>query len=27
LFDLNDFTQLSKHEQLKTLMIHGNPLT
>jgi hypothetical protein len=27
LYDLNDFNQLSTHQQLKTLMIHGNPLT
>lgn len=27
LYDLNDFAQLSKHENLKTFMIHGNPLT
>lgn len=27
LYDLNDFTQLSNHKQLKTMMIHGNPLT
>jgi Leucine-rich repeat (LRR) protein len=27
LYDLNDFTQLSNHANLKTFMIHGNPLT
>jgi len=27
LFDLNDFHQLTKHQQLKTIMVHGNPLT
>lgn len=27
LYDLNDFSVLSNHQQLKTLMVHGNPLT